>query len=93
MELLEKHNKDLEQHVSRLESWFTNFRKEGSASQEFQLPTRPVMAPIVSSSSNADMVGEELPTGYHIASDEDDGIEQLVAPMNRLLVSSSTRIY
>jgi hypothetical protein len=93
VELLEKHNKDLDQHVSRLESWFANFKEGDGASHELQLPTRPVMAPIVSSGSNADAMGEDLPTEYHSPSDEDDGIEQLVAPMNRLLVSSPIKFY
>jgi hypothetical protein len=51
------------------------------------------MAPNVAPTFNVGMIGEELPAQYQGCSDADAGIEQLVAPMNRLVVSSSTKSY
>jgi hypothetical protein len=90
MELLKNYNEALEKHISFLESQLEQCKKEHGGLREFQLHPRPMMPPISSPGSEVDMDEEEWPTDSSSDTDGDADIEQLVAPMKRLVVRFTT---
>jgi hypothetical protein len=85
LELLEKHNDALDQHISFLESRLAQCQKEHGGFRDPQIQSRPVM-PLSPNDFEMDLADEESNTESDTDSDGGPDIKQLIAPRKRLVV-------